>query len=308
MEKTLSLYIMEDKPGRLDTYVSDAGKISRTQAQKLIKDGMVSLNEETHTKTGTRLNKGDIIFVRIPVEKKEPDLPAQDIPMDVVYEDEHIIAVNKVRGMVVHPAAGHHDGTLVNALLYHAEQIENVGQEGRPGVVHRLDKNTSGLIIAAKTNKAHLELSNMFAARKIKKEYIAIVHGKVKGREGKINLPIGRDPNDRKKMAVTPGGKSSVTRWKCKKIFKDWTMLSVFPETGRTHQIRVHFKYMGNPLISDPEYAVGYENPTDMEGQALHCHRLEFKHPITKDPMSLEAPLPEDMERLIEELEALSGL
>ncbi len=306
MEKTLSLYVLGDKPGRLDSYISEKAHISRTQVQKLIDEGLVTLNDTPGPKPGARLKEGDLVFLRIPVEKTGESPRGQDIPIDIVYEDEHIIVVNKERGMVVHPAVGHHDGTLVNALLYHTQEMETIGDEGRPGIVHRLDKNTSGLLIAAKTDSAHQKLTSMFSQRKIKKEYLAVLQGRIKGREGVINLPIGRDPGDRKKMAVVSGGRSSVTRWKLKKHYKEWTLVSAYPETGRTHQLRVHFTYLGHPLVGDPEYGPGAEPPSPMTGQALHSYRLSFHHPITGEPMNLEAPIPDDMEMLIDRIDSLS--
>ena len=306
MEKTLSLYVLGEKPGRLDTYISEKARISRTQVQKLIDESLVTLNDAQDPKPGARLKEGDLIFVRIPVEKAESNVEKQEIPIDIIFEDEHILVVNKERGMVVHPAAGHHNGTLVNALLYHADEMENVGEEGRPGIVHRLDKNTSGLLIVAKTDKAHQKLTTMFATRKIKKEYLAVLNGRIKGREGVINLPIGRDPKDRKKMAVVSGGKNGVTRWKLKKHYKEWTVVSAFPETGRTHQVRVHFAYLGHPLVGDPEYGPDKEPPSPIDGQALHSYRLRFEHPITGKQMELEAPIPEDMEKIIDMIEVLS--
>jgi 23S rRNA pseudouridine1911/1915/1917 synthase len=307
MEKTLSLLVMDDKVARLDTFISEKARLSRTHVQKLISGGMVTLNGSADPRPGSRLKQGDTLHIRIPMEKEATSMEKQDIPISILYEDSHIIVVNKERGMVVHPAPGHHDGTLVNALLYHADEMESVGDDDRPGVVHRLDKNTSGVLIAAKTAEAHQKLVNMFSLRKIKKEYLAVVHGRMKGREGVINLPLGRDPKDRKNMAVVAGGKPSVTRWKLKKAFKSWAFLSVSPETGRTHQIRVHLKYVGNPVVGDPEYAPGMESPSPIEGQALHAWRLSFPHPITGQQMELEAPLPADMEMLLQEMEALSA-
>lgn len=302
MEKTLSLYIMDDTIGRLDTYIAEKAHISRTQVQKLILEGMVTHNYNQNPKPGVKLKKGDLIFVRIPIPKIT-NLKKENIPIDIIYEDEHIVVVNKERGMVVHPAAGHQDGTLINALLFHVEEMEEIGDEQRPGIVHRLDKNTSGLLIAAKTAVAHQKLVEMFHLHKIMKEYVAVVHGRMKGREGIVNLPVGRDPKDRKKFAVVAGGKKSITRWKVKKAYKNFSLISVFPETGRTHQIRVHLKYLGNPVVGDPEYAENLRPPTDIRGQALHCLQLQLDHPVTGEKLSFIAPLPLDMEILIEEIE-----
>jgi len=309
MEKTLSLYVMGEKPGRLDTYITEKARISRTLAQKLIEEGFVTYNNNIAPKSGTRLKEGDLIFVRIPVERrKETRVKKEDIPIDVIYEDDNIIVVNKARGMVVHPAAGHQDGTLVNALLYYSEEIEQAPETAdRPGIVHRLDKGTSGIIIAAKDYKTHQKLVEMFRLRQVKKEYIAVVYGRLKNREGIINLPIGRHPKDRKKMAVVAGGKSAVTKWKIKKAYKDYTVLLVYPETGRTHQIRVHLQYIGHPVVGDPDYAVGKTPPYPISGQALHSARLTLQHPVTGEMLDLTAPLPQDMEDLIREIEHEAG-
>jgi 23S rRNA pseudouridine1911/1915/1917 synthase len=306
MEKTLSLYVMGDKPSRLDTYIANKAHLSRTQVQKLIEDGCVILNNNEKPKTGARLKEGDIVRVRIPIVK-ESSLEKQDLPIEVLYEDDHVVVVNKERGMVVHPAAGTPDGTLVNALLHHVDDLEGIGDEKRPGIVHRLDKNTSGVMIVAKTQEAHQRMVDMFQNRKIQKEYIAVVTGKMKGREGVINLPIGRDPKDRKKMAVVPDGKKALTRWKQKKAFKNYTVVSAFPETGRTHQIRVHFKYLNHPVLGDPEYAPDIKPPADIKGQALHAYKLQLEHPITGETLVFTAPIPQDMEDLINEIETLEN-
>jgi 23S rRNA pseudouridine1911/1915/1917 synthase len=303
MEKTLSLYVLGDKPSRLDTYIANKAHLTRTYVQKLIEDGCVILNDNKKPKTGSRLKEGDIIHVKIPVVRESP-IQKQDLPIEILYEDDHIVVVNKQRGMVVHPAAGSPDGTLVNALLHHVDDLEGIGDEKRPGIVHRLDKNTSGVMVVAKTQEAHQGLVEMFQNRKIHKEYIAVVNGKMKGREGVINLPVGRDPKDRKKMAVVPDGKKALTRWKQRKAFKNYTVVSAFPETGRTHQIRVHFKYLNHPVVGDPEYASELKAPTDIDGQALHAHKLQFNHPVTREPLEFTAPVPNDIEELIDEIES----
>ncbi|MFP4498334.1 MAG: RluA family pseudouridine synthase [Vulcanimicrobiota bacterium] len=301
MEKKLSLYVFGDDSGRLDSFVAEKAHISRSFAQKLIEEGHITYNNEENPKASQQVKDGDLIFVTIP-EAREPEILEQDIPIDIVYEDEDIIVVNKVRGMVVHPAPGHDDSTLVNALLYHADEIKGVGNEIRPGIVHRLDKDTSGLIVAAKTYPAHQRMVELFKLRKVKKEYLALVHGKPRGREGVINLPVSRDPNDRKKIAVVAGGKPAVTRWKLIKSFKEHALVAAFPETGRTHQIRVHLSYMGCPVVGDPEYAGKKKPPLEIEGQALHSRKIQFQHPITNRPMEFEAPVPNDMQEIIDYL------
>lgn len=301
MEKELSLYVTEDKSGRIDSYIAEKAHISRTMAQKLITDGMVILNETAPSRSST-VKEGDIIHVRIPMVK-DTGVEQQDIPIDIVYDDEHIVVINKQRGMVVHPSAGHKDKTLVNALLYHVEDLSGVGGEERPGIVHRLDKNTSGLLIIAKDDNAHQKLSSMFQFRKIHKEYIAIVKGKLRGHQGVIDLPLGRDPKNRTLYAIVSGGKNAVTQWKIKKSYSDYTLVYLFPETGRTHQLRVHLKHIGCPILGDPEYGGGEENPFGIKGQALHSHKLSFKHPVTEADMELTAPLPEDMQHIVNCLE-----
>ncbi len=301
MEKDLRLYVTDEKPRRIDIYVSEKAKISRSLSQKLIDDGMVTLNKEI-SKQSAIIKEGDIIHVRIPMPK-ESDIVSENIPLNMVYEDEHIAVINKPRGLVVHPAPGHESGTLVNALMYHIDDLAGIGGEERPGIVHRLDKNTSGLMVIAKSDAAHQKLSSMFQFRKIHKEYLAIVFGKMRGHEGIINLPVGRDPNDRKKMCVIASGKNAVTHWKVRKLFDEFSLVSLFLETGRTHQIRVHLKQVGNPVVCDPEYGGGRVFPFPMEGQALHSYKLSFDHPITGEHLEFEAPLPEDMQKILEELE-----
>ena len=301
MEKDLRLFVTDEKSRRIDTYVSEKAKISRTLSQKLIDDGMVTVNDEI-PKQSSKVNEGDIVHVRIPMPK-DSDIKEEEIPLDILFEDEHIVVINKKRGMVVHPAPGHQEGTLVNALMYHIDDLSGVGGVERPGIVHRLDKNTSGVMVIAKSDKAHQRLTSMFQLRNIEKEYLAIVFGKMRGHEGIINLPIGRDPNDRKKMAVVTSGKNAVTRWKVRKSYGDFSLVSMFLETGRTHQIRVHLKQVGNPVVCDPEYSSGRVCPFAIDGQALHSHRLAFEHPITGEKLSFEVPLPDDMKRIIQELE-----
>jgi len=300
MEKDLSLYVTDKKSKRIDAFIAEKAKISRSFCQKLIDDEMVSLNDKC-PKHSDKVKEGDIIHVRIPIAK-ETEIEKQDIPLDIIYEDDDILVINKIRGMVVHPSAGHENGTMVNALMYHVGDLSGIGGEERPGIVHRLDKNTSGLLVIAKNDKAHQKLSSMFQKRTIRKEYLAVVHGKLRGPEGIINLPIGRDPKDRKLMAVGSGGKNAVTRWKVRKTYDDFSLVSLFPETGRTHQIRVHLKHIGNAVIGDPEYGRGAKL-FDIEGQALHSHRISFNHPITNKPMEFEAPIPEDIEEILHMIE-----
>jgi len=302
MEKKLSLYVTHnDKKRRIDTFISEKAKISRSLTQKLIEQGLITLNNE-NPKHGCRIKEGDIIHVRVPY-KKDVGLEKQDIPLDIVYEDQDILVINKQRGMVVHPSAGHEDGTVVNALMYQVDDLSGIGGEDRPGIVHRLDKNTSGLLIIAKNDQAHQKLTQMFKSKSISKEYIAIVHGKLRGHEGVINLPIGRNPRDRKLMAVVTGGKNAITKWKVRKVYEDYSIVSLFPETGRTHQLRVHLKHIGSPVVGDPEYGKPKSNDFEIEGQALHAGRILFNHPSTGKKMEFEVPIPRDMQEIIDKLE-----
>jgi 23S rRNA pseudouridine1911/1915/1917 synthase len=301
MEKELGIYVTGEKPGRLDAYAAEKSRLSREMTQKLIEQGLVTLNG-AKTKPSSKLKEGDIINIRIPMPK-DAGIEEQDIPLDILFEDEHIAVINKKRGMVVHPSVGHAKDTVVNALIYHLDDLSGIGGEERPGIVHRLDKNTSGLMIVAKTDEAHRKLTTIFQSRKITKEYVAIVHGRLRGREGVINLPIGRDTNDRKLMAISVGGKNAVTRWKVKKSYDEYSVVSLFLETGRTHQIRVHLKQVGNPVVGDPEYGKTEKVPFKIDGQALHAFRLSFDHPITGNNLEFEAPMPEDMQGIIEELD-----
>ena len=235
------------------------------------------------------------------VEAKEISLKAQDIPVDVLYEDNDIIVINKPKGMVVHPANGNPDGTLVNAVMAICkDSLSGIGGEIRPGIVHRLDKDTSGVIIVAKNDKAHINLSEQIKNHEVEKTYIAIVRGNIPENEATINMPIGRSTKDRKKMAVTKSGKNAVTHFKVLKRHNNYTLVEVKIETGRTHQIRVHLAEIGFPIIGDTVYSNG-KNEWGVEGQCLHAKSIRFKHPITNKEMFIEAPLPEYFENIIKE-------
>ena len=235
-------------------------------------------------------------------EAKQIDLVAQDIPIDVIYEDDNIIVVNKPKGLVVHPANGNLDGTLVNAIMSICKDtLSGIGGEIRPGIVHRLDKDTSGLLIVAKNDEAHIKMSEQIKNREVKKIYIALVRGQVPEEEATINMPIGRSTKDRKKMAVCKDGKEAVTHFKVLQRFNKYTLLQIKIDTGRTHQIRVHLSEIGYPVIGDSVYSNG-KNEFNVEGQMLHAQKLEFKHPITQEQINLEAPLPEYFKQILEQL------
>lgn len=287
---------------RLDTYVArKVPEISRTMIQKLIESGDVLVNGDKK-KLSYKVLSGDIITINIP-EAKEVDLKPQEIPVEVVYEDNDIIVVNKPKGMVVHPANGNPDGTLVNAIMAMCkDSLSGIGGELRPGIVHRIDKDTSGLLIVAKNDKAHIEMSNQIKNHEVKKIYIALVRGIVGEDEATIDMPIGRSTKDRKKMAVVKNGKEAVTHFKVLKRYDKYTLLEVKIDTGRTHQIRVHMAEIGHPVVGDMVYSNG-KNDFGVEGQMLHAKSLDFKHPITGKQMHLEAELPKYFKNIIEKLD-----
>lgn len=246
---------------------------------------------ERHGKSSLKVKQGDIVEIE-EVEAKEIELKPQDIPLDIVYEDSDIIVVNKQKGLVVHPANGNPDGTLVNAIMNICkDSLSGIGGEIRPGIVHRLDKDTSGLIIIAKNDKAHINLSEQIKNREVKKTYIALVRGVISENEATINMPIARSTKDRKKMAVSKDGKNAITHFKVLKRYDKYTLLEVKIETGRTHQIRVHMSFIGYPVVGDVVYSNG-KNPFGVIGQMLHAQKLTFKHPITNKELNLEASLP----------------
>lgn len=291
-----------NKGKRLDSYISDnMDKISRSFAQKLIENQQVTINGKNE-KASYKVCVGDKVQVDVP-EAQDTKLKAQDIPVEVVYEDKDIIVVNKPKGMVVHPANGNPDGTLVNAILAMCkDSLSGIGGEIRPGIVHRLDKDTSGLLIIAKNDEAHVKMSKQIQDRLVTKKYIALVKGVVKDDEATIDMPIARSKVDRKKMAVDKDGKQAVTHFKVIKRYRGYTLLEIKIDTGRTHQIRVHMAKIGYPVVGDMVYSNG-KNEFGIEGQMLHAKSLEFSHPITGKKMHLEAQLPEYFKKVLEELD-----
>ncbi len=293
---------VESDGKRIDAYLSEKLEdMSRVTVQRLLSNGKILVNHKI-VKSSYKVQEGDKIQIEeeIPVEIS---LKAQNIPLEVIYEDKDIIVVNKPKGMVVHPANGNPDGTLVNAIMAMCKgSLSGIGGEIRPGIVHRLDKDTSGIIVVAKNDKAHINLSEQIKEHRVKKTYIALVRGIVKENEATINMPIGRSEKDRKKMAVTKKGKEAITHFRVLERYDKYTLLQVNIETGRTHQIRVHLSQIGYPIVGDEVYSNG-KNEWNIKGQCLHAKSLEFTHPITGKKMYLEARLPEYFENMLEDLE-----
>ena len=294
MEFILRKFIVKEgeQNKRIDAYLSEKNEdISRVAIQRLIEHQKILVNGKK-IKPSYKVQENDKITLE-EEKPKEISLKAQNIPLDIIYEDNDIIGVNKPKGMVVHPANGNPDGTLVNAIMAICkDSLSGIGGEIRPGIVHRLDKDTSGIIVIAKNDKAHINLSEQIKNHEAKKTCIALVRGIVKANEATINMPIGRSEKDRKKMAVTKKGKEAITHFKVLKRYpeENCTLLEVNIETGRTHQIRVHLAQIGHPCIGDEVYSSG-KNKWGIKGQALHAKSLEFKHPITGKKMKLEAPI-----------------
>lgn len=286
---------------RLDAFLSADGALTRSQAARLIAEGRVRVNGKPAAKSA-RLSGGETVTVDVP-QLRETALPPQDIPLDVVYEDDDVIVVNKPTGLVVHPAPGHPDGTLVNALLHHCgDSLSGIGGEKRPGIVHRIDRDTSGLIIAAKNDAAHLALSAQLKDHSLSRTYECLVTGNMKQDSGTVDAPIGRSSADRKKMAVVPTGRRAVTHWEVVARYPGVTHLRCRLETGRTHQIRVHMAYIGHPILGDTVY--GAKKPVPgLTGQCLHAAGLRFIHPRTGEPVELHCPLPPEFTAMLQKLQ-----
>ena len=289
---------------RLDAFLSADGALTRSQAARLIAEGRVRVNGKPAAKSA-RLSGGETVTVDVP-QLRETALPPQDIPLDVVYEDDDVIVVNKPTGLVVHPAPGHPDGTLVNALLHHCgDSLSGIGGEKRPGIVHRIDRDTSGLIIAAKNDAAHLALSAQLKDHSLSRTYECLVTGNMKQDSGTVGAPIGRSSADRKKMAVVPTGRRAVTHWEVVARYPGVTHLRCRLETGRTHQIRVHMAYIGHPILGDTVY--GAKKPVPgLTGQCLHATGLRFIHPRTGEPVELHCPLPPEFTAMLQKLQSKS--
>lgn len=286
------LLIAETEAPRIDAYLAANTEFSRSKLQKLIKEGAVEQNGKP-CKANSEVKTGDVIRLHVPEESDDQLPEPENIPLDVVYEDEDLALINKPKGMVVHPAPGNTTGTLVNALLYRFRSLSETGGGTRPGIVHRIDRLTSGLLVVAKNDAAHEALAKQFALHTAHREYLCIVHGNLKEDSGTVDAPIGRHKTDRKRMAVTEDGRRAVTHWRVLERFGTETLLDVALETGRTHQIRVHMAYIKHPIVGDEVY--GSAAPKlGLSGQALHGYRLTFVHPRTGEEMTFTAPLPDD--------------
>lgn len=297
---------VEESNQRIDKFLVDSlPEFSRSRIQYFIQNGLVQINDQPARKSGQLLEAGDIIRVYIPPQAPSR-LEPEDIPLDVIFENQDLLVVNKPAGMVVHPAAGHSTGTLVQAALAHAPEMEGVGGEQRPGVVHRLDKNTSGLILLAKNDQAHRYLQNQFSQRTVKKLYYALADGSPPTPIGRIEAPIGRDTRQRKKMAVVSGarGRQAASEYHVLKYYAEHTFLEVHPITGRTHQIRVHLAYLGCPVVGDTVY--GRRHATiPIQRHFLHAARLTIQLQGESDPLTLEAPLPTELTEILNQLEPI---
>lgn len=302
MEKALLRTTESEKGMRLDAYLASAlDELTRSAAAKLISDGQVTVDGRTAGKS-LKLSGGETVEVTLP-EPEAIDAVAQDIPLDVVYEDSDVIVVNKPAGLVVHPAPGHPDGTLVNALLYHCgDSLSGIGGALRPGIVHRIDRDTSGLIIAAKNDAAHQALTAQLSDHTLGRTYECIVTGNLREDRGTVGAPIARHPTDRKKMAVVAGGRNAVTHWEVIAHYPGYTYVRCRLETGRTHQIRVHMAYIGHPILGDTVYGNKKSVP-GLTGQCLHAVGLQFLHPRTGELVQLSCPLPEEFTGMLRKID-----
>lgn len=295
---------IEEKSDRLDRYLAQhLSDLSRSRIQQLIEQGNVLLNGKICTSKKETVKLGDRVFLEIPAAQPL-DLQPENIPLDILYEDESLLIINKPAGLVVHPAPGHPQGTLVNAILAHCPTLPGIGGVQRPGIVHRLDKDTTGAIAIAKTDQAHHHLQAQLKAKTARREYLGVVHGSPQTESGTIDLPIGRHPIDRKKMAVVPvdSGRAARTLWQVQERLGNYTLIHFQLETGRTHQIRVHSAHIGHPIVGDPVYSSGRSVGVNLPGQALHALRLRLQHPVTEQLIDVMAPLPPAFTKLLEAL------
>ncbi|MDJ0633996.1 MAG: RluA family pseudouridine synthase [Xenococcaceae cyanobacterium MO_188.B29] len=302
---------VDDRGDRLDRWLSEQlPDISRSRLQKLIEEGNVELNGSVCSSKKIKVHKGDRLHLTIPTPQPL-DLQPEAIPLDILYEDEHLIIINKAANLVVHPAPGHETGTLVHALLYHCQNLAGIGGVQRPGIVHRLDKDTTGAIVVAKTDFAHQHLQAQIKAKTARREYWGIVYGSPNNTEATINLPVGRHRVDRKKMAVVPvekGGREAITHWQVLERLGNYSLLEFILGTGRTHQIRVHCSHSGHPLVGDPLYSSGRSLGLNLTGQALHARKLSLQHPVSGKLIEAIAPLPTEFTKLLNVLRQRSSV
>ncbi len=302
---------LSDVGKRIDIFVAERAEITRSASQKILADGNILVNGSTVRKN-YKIAETDSVEIELP-EPTELDAVPEDIPVDIVYEDEHLAVVNKPKGMVVHPAPGNYTGTLVNALLYHMRgRLSSINGVIRPGIVHRIDKNTSGLLMIAKTDEAHLGLAGQIKEHSFERRYEAILVGNLKDEEGTIDAPIGRHPEDRKKMAIVQGAREAVTHYRVLERFSGYCHVEFILETGRTHQIRVHSKSVGHPVLGDTLYGAGktkfeLQNKTIISEQCLHARTVGFIHPVTGERLSFTSSLPEYFDTLLIKLRKLGG-
>lgn len=297
------IFTVEDGPSRLDIFLSEALSVTRSAAKKLIENDFATVNGKI-AKASREVSSGDLVEAQIPAPQKL-DLTPQDIPLDIVYEDEDIAVINKPQGLTVHAGNGHLSGTLVNALLYRLKNLSSINGVVRPGIVHRIDKDTSGLLVVAKNDAAHLSLSEQIAEKTCSREYLALCDGIFKEDRGRVETYIGRCPSDRIKMAVVPQGKGkyAATNYEVvRRYAAGYTLVRFCLETGRTHQIRVHCRYLGHPITGDPVYG-SKKQKFNLNGQLLHAFRLTLTHPRTGELMTFEAPLPDYFEAVLDKLE-----
>lgn len=303
IEETLRFEVQEGGE-RLDKWLAhQLPERSRSEIQRWIKEGLVRVNGRS-SKPGYKLEPGDVVEVDVPATVSYEGVEPEPIPLNIVYEDPDVVVVDKPAGMVVHPAPGHTRGTLVNAILYHCPDLQGVGGVERPGIVHRLDKDTSGLMVIAKNDRAHRELQRQFKEREVEKIYLALVEGQLQPPRGRIEAPIGRDKRDRKRMAVTRDGREAITEYRVLKYLDDFTLVEAHPITGRTHQVRVHFAFIGYPLAGDTVYGRRKQRLRPwLKRQFLHAHRLSFRLPSTGERVTFTSPLPPDLQAVLDRLE-----
>ena len=301
MERTIIVSELNSST-RLDTFLSDMlDDWTRSQIKLQIENGGVKVNNKIATKAGFALKNGDIIDINFVINNNMLNVEPQNIPLNIVYEDDSLAVINKPQGMVVHPAPGSYDKTLVNALLYHFNKISSGSESFRPGIVHRIDKDTSGLLVVAKDNISHEKLAKQIAEHSCFRHYIALVEGEVKESSGTIDKPIGRDKKDRKKMAIVDDGKKAITHFDVIERYKGYTLMHFKLETGRTHQIRVHTKSINHPIVGDKTYGFAKQK-FNLDGQLLHAVKLELTHPKTNERMIFECPIPDYFDSVLKKL------